>query len=139
MGTPRPVTPEGTRDGWPAPNGSAVLARGKDGSFQLFPMDGGSGRPVPSLPADASVVRFSPDAKAVYFYRRAEIPARLMRLDLASGGATFVREIAPPDRAGILSIYEIVLADDDRWYVYNTWILRSSLYVAEQAGLAAGR
>jgi hypothetical protein len=127
------VTPEGTRDGWPSPDGTLVLARAQQGGFSLYPIAGGAPTPVTGLAPDASIVRFSPDGRAIYSYRRSELPARLMRLELASGRSQLVRELAPADRAGIFSIFEISLADDPRWYVYNPWRVFSSLFVIEAA------
>ena len=43
-GAPRPVTPEDTRDGWIAPDGRLVLARGSAAGYALYPMDGGEPR-----------------------------------------------------------------------------------------------
>ncbi len=136
-GTPQPVTPPGTRDGWPAPDGSFVLARAQDGSFRLFSPGGGAGRPLPALTVEARVIRLSVDGKAVYFYRPVESPASVMRLDLASGHTTLVRTVGPRDLTGILNIYEIALADDDRCYLYTPWHITSSLFVVEPQGSAS--
>jgi len=130
-GLPQPVTPPGTRDGWPAPDGSFVVARGQDGSFHLFSAAGGAGRPLPALPVETRVIRVSADGKAVYFYRPVESPATMIRLDLATGSTTRVRTVGPRDTTGILNIYEITLADDDRSYLYTLWHQSSSLFVVE--------
>jgi len=94
---------------------------------------------LPTLPLDANVIRFSLDGKAVYFHRPVEVPCRVMRLDLASGQTTLVRTLGPRDRSGLLSIYEVSLADDDRCYVYTPWHLASSLFVVEPPGTKGGR
>ena len=130
-GTPRPVTPEGTRDGRLSPDGTLVLARGSGGTYALYPIAGGSARPVPGL-ADAGVVaEWSTDGKSVLAYRRAEIPCRLERVDLATGRRTFFTELAPADPAGLLSIREVFVTDDLQSYAYTAYYQVSSLFVSE--------
>ena len=131
-GAPRPATPPGTRNGWPSPDGTLVLAQGEGGGYAMYPVAGGTAVPVPGLPADAWIVRFGPDGRSVYWYRRSELPARLMQLDLASGRSALVRMVGPPDLAGVFSIFDIALADDPRWYVYNAWRYTTALFVIGQ-------
>ncbi len=103
-GAPRPVTPEGTRDGWPSPDGSLVVAKGPTGAYSLYPIGGGEPRPVPSLAEADVVAHWSADGRSVLAYRRAEIPCRLDRVDLVTGERRLFKEIAPVDRAGLLSL-----------------------------------
>jgi len=51
-------------------------------------------------------------------YRRAQVPARIKRLDLSTGKRELVREIAPPSKAG-LSIHYIAFSADERSYPYT--------------------
>ncbi len=130
-GAARPVTPEGTRDGWLSSDGKLVLARGADGKYSIYPIDGGEPRPVPGLTEADVLAQWSADGRSVLVYRRAEIPCRLERVDLATGHRTLFKEFAPADRAGLLSLREIFVTDDLRSYAYTGYYQVSSLFVSE--------
>jgi Tol biopolymer transport system component len=130
-GAPRPVTPEGTRDGWPSPDGTLVLARGSEGKYFLFPIAGGEPRPVPGLAEADLVAHWSADGRSVLAYRRAEIPTRLERVFLDTGQRKLFKELAPTDRAGLLSLRGVFVTDDLRSYAYTAYYQVSSLFVSE--------
>jgi len=140
---PKPVTPEGTRDGLLSADGKLVLARGPDGKYFLYPIatgatGGGAGegkeegpRPVPALtPADI-LAQWSADGSSALVYRRAELPCRLERVDLASGRRALFQEFAPADRTGLLSLREIFVTEDLRSYAYTAYYQVSSLFVSD--------
>jgi hypothetical protein len=130
-GAPRPVTPEGTRDGWPSPDGRLVLARGSEGKYFLFPIAGGEPRPVPGLAEADVVAQWSADGRSVLVYRRAEIPCRLERVFLDTGQRKLFKELVPTDRAGLLSLRGVFVTDDLRAYAYTAYHQVSSLFVSE--------
>ena len=131
-GPPRPVTPEGTRDGWLSPDGSLVAAKGPAGTYSLYPIGGGPPRPVPRLAEADVVAHWSADGRFLLVYRRAEIPCRLDRFDLATGERRLFEEIVPEDRAGLLSLRGVFVTDDLRSYAYTTYHQVSSLFVSER-------
>jgi hypothetical protein len=130
-GSPRPVTPEGTRDGWPSPDGRLVLARASEGKYFLFPIAGGEPQPVPGLAEADVVAHWSADGRSVLAYRSAEIPARLERVFLDTGQRRLFKELAPNDRTGLLSLRDIFVTDDLRSYSYTAYYQVSSLFVSE--------
>ncbi|MGP0099482.1 MAG: TolB family protein [Terriglobales bacterium] len=130
-GVARPVTPEGTRDGRLSPDGKLILARGPEGKYSLYPIAGGEPQPVPGLTEADTLAHWSLDGKSVLVYRRAEIPCRLERVDLATGRRTLFKEFAPADRTGLLSIREIFVTDNLRSYAYTAYYQVSSLFVSE--------
>ena len=130
-GAARPVTPEGTRDGWLSPDGKLVMARGPDGKYSIYPIAGGEPRLVPGLTEDDFIAQWSTDGRSVLVYRRAEIPCRLERVDLATGRRTLFKEFAPTDRTGLLSMREVFITDDLRSYAYTAYYQVSSLFVSE--------
>ena len=130
-GNARPVTPEGTRDGWLSTDGKLVLARGAEGKYFLYPIEGGEPRPVSGLTETDIIVQWSADGRSVLAYRRAEIPGRLERVELATGHRTLFKEFAPVDRTGLLSMREIFITDDLRSYAYTAYYQVSSLFVSE--------
>ncbi len=130
-GAARPVTPEGTRDGWLSADGTLVLARGPEGKYFVYPIAGGEPRPVPGLTETDVLAQWSADGRTVLVYRRAEIPCRLERVDLATGHRTLFKEFAPADRTGLLSMREMFVTDDLRSYAYTAYYQVSSLFVSE--------
>ena len=130
-GVPRPVTPEGTRDGLLSSDGRLVLARGPEGKYSVYPIAGGEPRPVPELRDADLLVQWSADGRSVLAYRRAEIPYRLESVDLATGKRKLFKELAPADRTGLLSLREIFVTDDLRSYAYTAYYQVSSLFVSE--------
>jgi hypothetical protein len=125
------VTPEGTRDGWLSSDGKLVLARGPEGKYSVYPIAGGEPRPVPGLTEADILAQWSADGRSVLVYRRAEIPCRLERVDLATGHRTLFKEFAPADRTGLLSMREIFVTDDLRSYAYTAYYQVSSLFISE--------
>jgi hypothetical protein len=131
-GAASPVTPEDTRDGWISPDGTLVLARGPAGAYALYPTAGGEPWRVPGLGESDSIAHWSADGRFVLAYRRAEIPCRLERVLLATGDRSLFREIAPADRAGLLSLRGVFVTDDLRSYAYTTYYQVASLFVSER-------
>jgi len=132
-GDPRPVAPEGTR--FPlsarpvAPDGRRAFARDGDGVSRLFPLDGGAPEPLPGVERDEEPLRFSADGRHVYAYRPGDVPARVVRIELASGRREPWLEINPADRAGVPAITPVQLTADGRGYVYGYRRVLSDLYV----------
>jgi hypothetical protein len=130
-GAPKPVTPEDTRDGLLSADGKLVLARGPDGKYFIYSIAGGEPRPVVGLTQADILALWSADGLSALVYRRAEIPYRLERVDLATGHRTLFKEFAPADRTGLLSLREIFVTDDLRSYAYTAYYQVSSLFVSE--------
>jgi hypothetical protein len=51
------------------------------------------------------------------------------RVEIATGRRERVREIDAGDQAGMISIAEISLADDSRYYIYNRHASLSTLFL----------
>jgi len=131
-GAPRPVTPEGTRDGWLSPDGTAVLARGSSGAYSLYPIAGGEPRPAGGLSEADVVAHWSADGRSVLVYRRAEIPCRLERIDLSTGQRSLFEQLAPGDSAGLLSMRDVFVTDNLGSSAYTAYYQVSSLFVSEE-------
>jgi len=134
-GPPRAVTPEGTRDGLVSADGRLVLARGPEGKYFVYAIEGGQSkeepRPVPGLGESDVLAQWSADGRSALAYRRAEIPCRLERVDLATEKRTLFKELSPADRTGLLSLREVFITDDLRSYAYTAYYQVSSLFVSD--------
>jgi hypothetical protein len=129
----RPVTPEGVDGGLVSPDGRQAIVHGVTENRLMCSLQGGEARPFPYLGADEDVIRWSPDGKSLWVLKTNELPARVERLDLATGRRELLEEITPLEKAGMLSIISVSLADDPKAYAYIAWEYSSRLFSIEGA------
>jgi Tol biopolymer transport system component len=130
-GLPRPVTPEGTSDGWVSPDGKTALALSPSGKYVLYPLDGSAPRPVPPMTPRDRILGWSSDGRSIVVGALSSVPARVEKLALATGARTPVVDLAPADRSGALFIYWAGFSDDERSYAYS--LVRNHSYLYEVA------
>ncbi len=121
-GDPRAITPVGYRLSWGhgvSPDGKLVAAI-EDAADRvvLVPIEGGEIRPLPGLSLGEIPLRWSVDGASLFVYRRNEMPARLFRMDLATGRRTLWKEISPADPTGVAPYDGIFLNADASAYAY---------------------
>ena len=132
-GEPQAVTPEGISIEFVAisPDGRFVAADGPDSRAAIYPVNGGSARPVPGAEAGESPVLWSSDQRSLYVYRRNEVPAQVFRIDVPTGRRELWKTIAPADRSGLVSIENIAMTPDARSYAYCYTRILTSLELVE--------
>jgi dipeptidyl aminopeptidase/acylaminoacyl peptidase len=132
-GTPRAVTPEGwlAIDNAVSPDGRYVFAV-TDVEGKIFPVDGGEARPIPGMQPGEIPIAWGADGLSLLVRSNfGVLPARVDRLDLATGRRVLWKELAPPDLAGGRSIIGISITPDARYYVYTYTSRLSNLYLVE--------
>jgi len=131
----KPVTPEGIVVALPgfavSPDGKWVAAIQSDGKGGLFPMDGGPPRSFAGVDPGEFPLRFSQDGKTLYLWKRGEVPARVMRLEIESGRREPFKSLIPADPAGVERISNVVVTPDGKGYAYCYTRLLSDLFVVE--------
>ena len=75
-------------------------------------------------------VAFSDDGKALWLFRRGEVPGSVYRVDIATGRRDRTIPLHPPDTAGIYSIVECAITPDGQAYAYSYTRVLSELYPA---------
>ena len=132
-GTPRPITGEGIALGsFPiSPDGRHVVVQSEDLSWSLVPVLEGDPQPVPGLEPDDRPTTWSQDGKALFGFRRGEVPGRIFRLDLESGAREVHRELKPRDPSGVVEIVSIQLTPDGRSYAYSQHRILSDLFLVD--------
>ncbi len=107
-GLPRPVTPPGTSTGFPelrplSPDGRWIIAtEERERRVQLFPVDGGAPRTIPSLEHWKEIaLGWSPDGRSVYVAPFAGTAGWVDRIEVATGRREHWKEINPADPAGV--------------------------------------
>ena len=113
-----------------SPDSRRALALSKDGTWMLYPIDGGAAVPVPGILPEESPIRFGVDG-FLFVSGREKIPTRTYRLDLASGEKKIFREFEPPDKAGVSYVRSVVLSADGSAYAYQYRRWLSNLFVVE--------
>ncbi len=107
------------------------MAQEADGSWHLYSINGGAARPVPGLTDRDNLIGWSPDGRALRAFRRDEVPAEAVQVDLATGRHAHLLSLAPRDRAVLEHIRWVSLADDPKWYAYSYTEKGSRLYTVE--------
>ena len=130
-GAARAVTPEGTREGRLSPDGKHILARGAEGKYFLYPVDGGEPRLVGGLTEADIAIQWSADSRSVFVYQGTAVPCKVELVNVETGRRELFKEMAPQHRTGVLSVRPTFITDDQRSYTYTTYSQVSSLFVSE--------
>jgi Tol biopolymer transport system component/predicted Ser/Thr protein kinase len=132
-GEARAITPEGVSSNLFAisPDGKVVADVGPDGKSYLFPVEGGEPRPISGLETGDVPINWTADGRSLFVYHLGEIPAKVYRMDLASGRKQFWKQLLPPDISGVIEIAAILITPDGRSYVYEYARTLSDLYLVK--------
>jgi hypothetical protein len=99
----------------------------------LYPVAGGEPKPVTGATPEDTVIRWSADGRSLLLWRSGEVPARIERLEIATGRRDPVRTIGPTGLSGVLRIGPIVFSDDGKSYAYACRRMVSHLFLVEGA------
>jgi eukaryotic-like serine/threonine-protein kinase len=130
---PVPISPEGID---PlvmvlSPDGQQVIGVGADDKAYFFSVAGGEPRPVNGIQPGEQPIEWSADGKSIYIYKPGDLPAKVYRLDLASGQRTLWKELIPSDSAGVSRLGPILITPDGRTCLYGYHRILSDLYLVE--------
>jgi eukaryotic-like serine/threonine-protein kinase len=134
-GLPRPVTPEGIMNMYPAisPDGRWVAAGlEQHGSLQqAWPLAGGDPRPLRGLKPGDWVVRWSSDGRFVFAYEigQAQPPWTVFRVDLETGHRDVWKTLEPASSSGVPLLARIHVTPDGQSYAYTFERTQSELYL----------
>jgi Tol biopolymer transport system component len=118
-GKPRAFTPELTAAGTVSPDGKLFATKGADKRPLIFPIDGGSPRPIPNLAPDDTPIQWGADGDTLYVTHYGETPLKIYRLHLSTGKKELWKEIMPADRTGFVRIESVSVARDGKSYAYS--------------------
>jgi len=128
-GSPAPVTPDDVEGALIAPDGETLLLQKTSGAKEIFVIGGSASRPARGVTTTDVAKAWSRDGRSVFVQAGITVPARIERIDIATGARTLVRELAPPDRAGLYSVVVDQWVDDGRAHVYEYSFDLSTLFV----------
>jgi dipeptidyl aminopeptidase/acylaminoacyl peptidase len=126
------VTPEGlvSTSFAISPDSKFVAAVAGDEKGYLYPIEGGDPRPIPGFEAGEQPITFSNDG-GLYVYQPGELPARVTRVELATGRRSAWKQLMPSDPAGVVTIGPILLTPDAKTAVYGYHRTLSDLYLVD--------
>ena len=132
-GKPKPISPEGVGQARAmiSPDGRLLAAQAPDKSLRLYEADGGASRPIAGSLEGDWPASWSGDGRFLYVYRRAELPLRIYRIELASGRRELWKEIVPSDPSGYQDVGGFSLSADASVYAYVYYLQYSDLYQLE--------
>jgi eukaryotic-like serine/threonine-protein kinase len=110
-----------------------LLVRSSDGGLSVQPASGGEARALAwALPSDPflDAVGVSGDGRFLVV-RQGSVPARLDRIDIASGQRTPWKTLRPPDMTGAGHIWTTLLTPDGKGYAYTHGLFLQDLFVVE--------
>jgi eukaryotic-like serine/threonine-protein kinase len=131
----RAIAPEGatipTGSHAVSPDGTLVAALSPSRQVMLYPVNGDTPRPVPGLSPGELPTQWTADSRFLYVLRHTELPARVFRVELATGRRELWKELGPADRAGVTGLGHVLITPDGRSYTYNFRRALSDLYLVE--------
>jgi Tol biopolymer transport system component len=132
-GAPRAISPEEMIPSRMvvSPDGRFVATVAPDRRLAIYPVEGGASRPLPGAEVLERAIVWSADGGSIYVYRSHESPARVFRIDIATGKRELWKTIAPVDRAGLIAIDNIVMTPDTRAYAYSFERIPTNLEVVD--------
>jgi Tol biopolymer transport system component len=132
-GAARPVTPEGVTARLVSPDGKFLLIETAGQGFGLAPLDGGGpSEPIRGLEPTDYPLRWAADGRSLFIASSKDFfPARVYRLDLATGRREIWKEFLPGDPTGIRSIGPASISADGKTILFGYSHTLSDLYVAE--------
>jgi len=101
-----------------SPDGRFVAGvREPQGMVSLLPLDAGPARDLGQVPAGLCVRRWSGDGGFIFLTNPgADVSCQLTRFSLATGRPDILRDVAPPDRAGVNNCYDLIPSADGSAY-----------------------
>jgi hypothetical protein len=76
-------------------------------------------------------INWNQDGHSIYIFPTGEVPAKVYRLELATGKKTVWKQIVPIDSTGVSTIGPILITPDGKTYVYGFHRTLADLYLVE--------
>ncbi|HKD16399.1 MAG TPA: protein kinase [Thermoanaerobaculia bacterium] len=134
-GKPVPITPRAYGfTGHPVSPDGKWIAAYREFAEDLFlvPVAGGPTRSVPNTKGEFLFIRWAPDGQSLIGLIGGSIPARILRVDIATGKREVLKDLGPQDLSGVIDIPNVYVTPDVASYAYSYGrAATSDLYVVE--------
>jgi serine/threonine protein kinase len=131
-GAAKPVTPEGVEARLLSPDGRSLVIRTPEG-LALTPLEGGPSRPIPGVAPGDRPLGFTADGRFLFLRPEglADLPARVFRLEVATGRREIWKELMPGDPAGLTHLTPTAISEDGNTVLFDYGRALADLYLAE--------
>ncbi len=130
-GPARPVSPEGVVGELLSPDGKSLVTRTEGQGLAVAPLGGGPSAPVRGIEAGERAMGWTADDRSIFVSSQRVLPARIFRVDLASGQRELWKEFLPADPTGISRLGGASISADGKTIVFGYSHQVGDLYVAE--------
>jgi eukaryotic-like serine/threonine-protein kinase len=128
-GKPQPIVPEVfLRSALISPDGKRVAGANSDNRLTIVDLNSGERRVIPST-STGIPVGWSADGGAVLVRDFEIAPTHIYRVDLATGRTTVSQLVGPANATGMQAIVRLMVANDEKSYVYSFSRTLSKLYL----------
>jgi WD40 repeat protein len=125
----RAVTPAGINCGPPSPDGKFLVGKASGEPATIYSMADGTAKPIPGMDGAFNPIQWSQDGSALFGYVPGEIPARVYKVDIATGKRSLLKQLRPGAPAGIVNESPIVVSRDGTRFAYSYNQTLSVLYL----------
>jgi hypothetical protein len=95
----------------------------------VYPIVGGTPRPIPDIELGFVPVNWSEDDTAVYGYHPGQVPTKVYKVNLVTGKKTLIQELQPETTVGVVQIAPVVVSRDGSRFAYSYYQVSSVLYL----------
>jgi len=128
-GPPRPLTPEGIHGGLVSPDERYILRADPAAEVAIYPVDGAPRRVIPGLEPGFVSFQWSADSSSIYGYHPGQVPAKVYKVDIATGRKGLVQELFRDPIPGVVAVSPLVATRDGAHFAYSYYQMWSALYV----------
>ncbi len=114
-----------------SPDGRFVAAAIATGGIVVLSLADGEARPLPGSGPNDLPTQWTADGRELFVFDPSRLPARISKVDLASGRQTLWREVEPVDRTGVAGVVKALVTPDGSAYAYSYLQFRSDLYLVK--------
>ena len=114
-----------------SPDGSFVTALLPDGTASIFSIADGKARPLSGLAPGETPVGWSEDGKAIFVSHPQGLPAKVFRVEIATGQRALWKELSPSDPSGVFGVDPIRGTPDGKSFIYSYRRVITDLFQAE--------
>jgi len=134
-GKPRAVGPEGLRlppfGGAVSPDATRTIALDPDRGPVLYSIGGKEVTPIAGLGPGDYPIRWGDDGRGILFYRPGAPALAVLRVEVASGRTSVVRELLSSPPEAMFGVYRILATPDGRSFAYGYLRQSTDLYLGE--------
>lgn len=132
-GTPRPISPEGTRArrrGAISPDGKRVVAVDPQGKAAVYDVASGAPSPILGALEGEEPIQWTSDGKSVLL-AKSETSGHVFVVDLATGQRKFLKAFSSLDPTGLIESAPPIFSRDLKAYAHSYMRIMSDLYIVE--------